>query len=125
LYIDISTDENERTLTIFDSGIGMSKEEVAENLGTIAKSGSREFKNLVENAQNDSDSAESIIGQFGVGFYSSFIVSNDVTVITKKEGEAGVLWRSDGSGEYEIATIDNLDFGRGTQITLKLNPEAI
>ena len=103
MFIGISTDENERTLTIFDSGIGMSKEEVAQNLGTIAKSGSREFKDLVDNSSSEGDTAESIIGQFGVGFYSSFIVSDDVTVLTKRENEPGVMWRSDGSGEYEIA----------------------
>ena len=104
----------------------MAKEEVAENLGTIARSGSREFKEIVDDSSVASgDAAENIIGQFGVGFYSSFIVSNDVQVITKRENEPGVMWRSDGSGEYEIAQIDNLDFERGTQIVLRLNPEAI
>ena len=70
------------------------------------------------------DSSDSIIGQFGVGFYSSFIVSNHVEVYSKQENQPGVRWVSDGSGEYEISTIDNLDFERGTKIVLRLNPNA-
>ena len=91
-----------------------------DNLGTIAKSGSREFKELVE----EGDAAESIIGQFGVGFYSSFIVSNHVEVFSKADGHEGVRWMSDGSGDYEVSTVDNLDFSRGTKIVLRLNKDA-
>ena len=100
LYINITTNEKERTLTIFDSGICMSREEVTENLGTIAKSGSQEFlKSLKQNAA-DSQALDSIIGQFGVGFYSTFIVADSVEVFTKSSTGEGVCWASDGSGEY-------------------------
>lgn len=96
-------------------------------MGTIAKSGSQEFKNLVDQDSNSADSsaAEQIIGQFGVGFYSSFIVSNHVEVYSKAEGHEGVCWTSDGGGEYEISEVDNLDFDRGTRIVLRLNKDAI
>jgi len=84
LFINITTNEKERTLTIFDSGIGMTRDEVTDNLGTIAKSGSQEFmKNLQGGAQVDGQALDSIIGQFGVGFYSTFIVADSVEVLTK------------------------------------------
>ena len=83
LEIHIDFDEESKTLTIADSGIGMTREQIAENLGTIAKSGSQEFKQLLET--DTSDVSESIIGQFGVGFYSSFIVSNHVEVFSKAD----------------------------------------
>ena len=84
----MSTNEKERTLTIFDTGIGMTRDQIAENLGTIAKSGSQDFKNLLDAdmVNPDSEVSDSIIGQFGVGFYSSFIVSNHVEVYSKAEG---------------------------------------
>lgn len=116
LYINVTTNEKERTLTIFDSGIGMSREEVTENLGTIAKSGSQEFMRKLQQNGGKGDSSQaldSIIGQFGVGFYSTFIVADSVEVFTKSglanDGH-GVRWVSDGSGEYEVSTVDNLDF---------------
>lgn len=85
----MSTNEKENTLTLFDSGVGMSREKIAENLGTIAKSGSQEFKNVIDQDMSgaNSDAAGEIIGQFGIGFYSSFIVSNHVEVFSKAEGE--------------------------------------
>lgn len=127
LYINVVTNEKERTLTIYDSGIGMSRDEVTENLGTIAKSGSQEFvKKLQSESKGDSSQAlDSIIGQFGVGFYSTFIVADSVEVFSRSSltGE-GVRWVSDGSGEYEVSTVDNLDFQRGTKIVLKLKAES-
>ena len=81
------TDKKENTLTIFDSGIGMDREQIALNLGTIARSGSQEFKDIIESdSKGDDGAAEDIIGQFGVGFYSSFIVSNHVEVYSKAAG---------------------------------------
>ena len=128
LYINVVTNEKERTLTIYDSGIGMSREEITENLGTIAKSGSREFVKKLQQeggATGDNQALDSIIGQFGVGFYSTFIVADSVEVFSRSSltGQ-GVRWVSDGSGEYEVSTVDNLDFERGTKIILKLKPES-
>lgn len=121
LYINVFTNEKERTLTIFDSGVGMTREEVTENLGTIAKSGSQEFMKGLQG--QDSQALDSIIGQFGVGFYSTFIVADSVEVFSKRNDQ-GVRWASDGSGEFEVSTVDNLDFTRGTKIVLKLKPES-
>lgn len=119
------TDQKENTLTIFDSGIGMDKENIILNLGTIARSGSREFRDIIESDQKGDDgAAEDIIGQFGVGFYSSFIVSNHVEVYSKAAGSDGVRWVSDGEGDYEISTVHNLDFERGTKIVLRLNKDS-
>lgn len=100
----------------------MSRQEACDNLGTIAKSGSKEF---VEQVNQGTDSADSIIGQFGVGFYSTFIVSDHVEVITKKDSEnQAVRWVSDGTGEYEVQNADNIGFERGTKINLKLRGDA-
>jgi HSP90 family molecular chaperone len=129
LYINVITNEKERILTIYDSGIGMSRNEITENLGTIAKSGSQEFVKKLQSSNSgstgDSQALDSIIGQFGVGFYSTFIVADAVEVYSRSSitGE-GVRWVSDGSGEYEVSTVDNLDFQRGTKIILKLKPES-
>lgn len=114
--IDISVDKEKRTLTITDNGIGMTYEEVDDNIGTIAKSGSKLFKEQLEEAKkNDVD----IIGQFGVGFYSGFIVADKVTLETKSPySENGVKWISSGDGNYEIEEISKSD--RGTKITLHL-----
>lgn len=99
LSIQIITNSKERTITLIDTGVGMSREEIIENLGTIARSGSQEFvKDLKDSDQvSGSQAAESIIGQFGVGFYSSFIVADSVEVLSKTEGKKGVRWVSDGS----------------------------
>ena len=114
--IDISVDKDNRTLTITDNGIGMTYEEVDDNIGTIAKSGSKLFKEQLEEAKKgDID----IIGQFGVGFYSGFIVADKITLETKSPySENGVKWISNGDGNYEIEEISKED--RGTRITLHL-----
>ncbi len=119
--IRIGFDKDARTLTIADNGIGMNRDEVIANLGTIAKSGTREFfSQLTGDQQKDAH----LIGQFGVGFYSSFIVADKVTVRTRRAGEAadqGVEWVSDGGGEFTIAMIDRPQ--RGTEITLHLRAD--
>ncbi|MES2561740.1 MAG: molecular chaperone HtpG [Pseudomonadota bacterium] len=118
LKIRIALDAKTRTITITDNGIGMSRQEVIDNLGTIAKSGTREF---FDKLTGDEAKDASLIGQFGVGFYSTFIVADKVTVKTRRAGltaEHGVQWESDGSGEYTIETIDKAS--RGTEVTLHL-----
>ena len=118
LRIRIEADPAARTLTIDDNGIGMSREEAIAHLGTIAKSGTGEFlKNLSGDAKKDSN----LIGQFGVGFYSAFIVADQVDVYSRRAGAAsdqGVLWSSKGEGDFEVATIDKPQ--RGTRIVLHL-----
>ena len=90
----MTTNSKERTISIFDSGVGMSREEIVNNLGTIARSGSQEF---LKNHEGEPNMSDSIIGQFGVGFYSTFIVAESVEVLSKMEGQKGVRWVSDGS----------------------------
>ena len=118
LQIHVDYDAAARTITVSDNGVGMSRDEVIANLGTIAKSGTREFfSQLTGDQQKDTH----LIGQFGVGFYSSFIVADKVTVLTRRAGEQpgqGVRWESDGGGEFTIAMADKAS--RGTQITLHL-----
>jgi len=123
LSIRIEADGEERTLTIVDNGIGMSRDEVVENLGTIARSGTREFLAAMA-ASNESakgGAAPELIGQFGVGFYSAFMVADRVTVETRRAGQpedTGVRWSSTGDGKYDIETIER--GARGTTITLHL-----
>jgi molecular chaperone HtpG len=121
LKIRISYDKPSRTLTISDNGIGMNRDEVINNLGTIAKSGTREFfSKLSGDQQKDAN----LIGQFGVGFYSAFIVADKVSVKTRRAGEQsdqGVLWESDGGGEFAVEMADKAT--RGTDITLHLRAE--
>jgi molecular chaperone HtpG len=121
LNIRVSFDDKARTITISDNGIGMSRDEVVDNLGTIAKSGTREFlARLTGDQKKDSH----MIGQFGVGFYSAFIVADKVTVITRRAGltaEHGVRWESNGEGEYTIENIDKQT--RGTEIVLHLKAD--
>ena len=116
--IKVSHDGTPRTITIADNGIGMNRDEVIAHLGTIAKSGTREFfSHLTGDQQKDTH----LIGQFGVGFYSSFIVADKVTVRSRRAGEAadqGVEWVSDGGGEFTVEMIDKPT--RGTEITLHL-----
>jgi molecular chaperone HtpG len=118
LSIHVDYDAAARTLSVADNGVGMSRDEVIVNLGTIAKSGTREFfAHLTGDQQKDAN----LIGQFGVGFYSSFIVADRVTVLTRRAGdpaEQGVRWESDGGGDFVIETIDKPR--RGTEITLHL-----
>ena len=121
LRIRIGYDKTARTLTIADNGIGMNRDEVIANLGTIAKSGTREFFSRLS---GDQQKDASLIGQFGVGFYSSFIVADKVTVLTRRAGEnadQGVRWESDGGGEFSIEMADKAV--RGTEITLHLREE--
>ena len=118
LKIRVSFDKDARTVTLEDNGIGMSREEVITHLGTIAKSGTADFmKNLSGDQKKDSH----LIGQFGVGFYSAFIVADQVEVFSRRAGVAaseGVHWSSKGEGEFEVATLDKAD--RGTRIVLHL-----
>lgn len=118
LHVRISTDKEARTLTISDNGIGMTRNEVIDNLGTIAKSGTKSF---LESIGQDQAKDSQLIGQFGVGFYSAFIVADKVTVRTRAAGESadkGVFWESEGEGDYTVADIEKAD--RGTEITLHL-----
>ena len=118
LHVRVSFDKEKRTLTIADNGIGMTREEVIDHLGTIAKSGTKSF---LESMGSDQAKDSQLIGQFGVGFYSAFIVADKVTVRTRAAGasaEEGVFWESAGEGEYTVADITKAD--RGTEITLHL-----
>ena len=121
LNIRVSFDEQAKTITITDNGIGMSREEVQEHIGTIAKSGTKQF---FERLTGDQAKDSELIGQFGVGFYSAFIVADKVTLITRKAGlpaEEGVRWESKGEGDYTIESVDKAS--RGTEIILHLKAE--
>lgn len=114
--ITLSVNKDKKELTITDNGIGMTYDEVAENIGTIAKSGSKAFKEKLENASKDEID---IIGQFGVGFYSGFMVADTITLVTKSPySDKGVKWISSGDGSYEIEEIELEK--RGTSITLSI-----
>src|SRR6266705_3543628 len=118
LKIRVSFDKQARTLTVSDNGIGMSRDEVVANIGTIAKSGTREF---FQSLTGDQAKDARLIGQFGVGFYSSFIVADRVTLLTRRAGmgaEHGVRWESDGGGEYTLETVTRE--ARGTAVMLHL-----
>ena len=117
--INIDFNEKDKTLTISDSGIGMNKDDLKENLGTIARSGT---KNFVEMLTGDSKKDSNLIGQFGVGFYSSYMVADKVEVISKKAGEDSAFkWTSDGKSGYKIEDSEKDTFG--TDIILYLNDE--
>ena len=106
LQITIRVDKEAKTLTISDTGVGLSKEDMMENLGTIARSGSKAFvSELGKDGSSDADAASSIIGQFGVGFYSAFMVGSRVSVASKPAaaGESAHVWTSEGSGSYSIS----------------------
>ena len=121
LQIRISYNKDARTLTISDNGVGMSRDEVISNLGTIAKSGTQEF---FAKLSGDQQKDVNLIGQFGVGFYSAFIVADKVVVATRRAGEKadqGVRWESDGGGEFSIEMLDKP--ARGTEITLHLRAD--
>jgi molecular chaperone HtpG len=121
LKVWVSFDKEAKTITVRDNGIGMTREEVIQNLGTIAKSGTREFLSTLT---GDKAKDAKLIGQFGVGFYSSFIIADKVTVTTRKAGTAantGVRWTSEGTGEYDLETL-NVD-QRGTEIVLHLKAD--
>ncbi len=119
LAVRVSFDKDAKTITVSDNGIGMTEAEVIENIGTIAKSGTKSF---LENLSGDAKKDANLIGQFGVGFYSAFIVADKVELVTLKASETtshAVKWISDGAGEFTIETVDKLD-GSGTSITLHL-----
>ncbi len=118
LSVSVQFDKEARTLTISDNGLGMNREDVVENIGTIAKSGTRSF---LEALSGDQARDANMIGQFGVGFYSAFIVADKITLTTRRAGltkEHGVRWVSDGAGEFSIETVEKSD--RGTKIVLHL-----
>lgn len=118
LRIRVAYDKAARTLAVSDNGVGMSRDEVIANIGTIAKSGTREF---FQSLTGDQAKDAHLIGQFGVGFYSSFIVADKVTLVTRRAGmaaEHGVRWESDGQGQYTLQTLTRE--GRGTEVILHL-----
>ena len=119
LHIDVSWDPQARTVTVRDNGIGMTRDEVVANIGTIASSGTRRFLEAMSSEQkNDAR----LIGQFGVGFYSAFVVADRVTVLTRRAGSAeGVKWESDGKGEYSLESVELSE--RGTQVILHLKAD--
>ena len=121
LGIDLAFDAEAGTLSVRDRGIGMNRDEVVENLGTIARSGTRRF---LDSLSGDQQKDAGLIGQFGVGFYAAFIVAEQVTVETRRAdepAEAGVRWRSSGEGEYQVEAIERPE--QGTLITLTLREE--
>ncbi|MES9957021.1 MAG: molecular chaperone HtpG [Sedimenticola sp.] len=121
LKIRVSIDKERRTVTISDNGIGMSRQEVGETIGTIASSGTKKF---IEALSGEQAQDSQLIGQFGVGFYSAFIVADKVTLTTRRAGlgaEHGVRWESSGEGSYTVETIEKA--GRGTDITLHLRED--
>ncbi len=118
MNIHVAFDKEAKTITISDNGIGMNREEVVENIGTIARSGTREF---FQSLTGDQKKDASLIGQFGVGFYSAFVVAERVTLVTRRAGlaaEQGVRWESDGAGEYTLETVEKAT--RGTDVILHL-----
>jgi len=121
LKIRVSVDQDKRTVTVSDNGVGMSREEVMENIGTIAKSGTRQF---FDSLTGDQSKDMELIGQFGVGFYSSFIVADQVTLITRQAGapaDEAVCWVSDGEGSYTLEAVEKQS--RGTEVILHLRED--
>ncbi|MCF6254316.1 MAG: molecular chaperone HtpG [Thiomicrorhabdus sp.] len=121
LYIQVEFDKEKRTVTISDNGIGMTRDEVIANIGTIANSGTKKF---LENMTGDQAKDSHLIGQFGVGFYSSFIVADEVTLITRKAGtpvNEGTKWISQGEGEFTLETVEKTQ--KGTEITLHIKED--
>ena len=128
LHIEIDIDKGARTLTIRDNGIGMTRDEVVDLIGTLAKSGTAELRQQLREAKNLKNVAasEELIGQFGIGFYSSFMVADKVTLLTRKAGESeATRWESSGAGTYTIESVDSSSGGapQGTSVTLHLKPE--
>jgi molecular chaperone HtpG len=123
LHIEIEVDKDQRTLSVRDNGVGMSRDEVVHLIGTIAKSGTAE---LLQKLRESKDGAASrdLIGQFGVGFYSSFMVADEVTLLTRRAGEShATRWQSSGDGTYTIETVEEAP--QGTLVTLHLKPENV
>ncbi|OBH72490.1 molecular chaperone HtpG [Mycobacterium intracellulare] len=126
LHIEIDVDHQARTLTIRDNGIGMTRAEVVDLIGTLAKSGTAELRQQLREAKNAKNEAasEELIGQFGIGFYSSFMVADKVELLTRKAGESDATkWESSGEGTYTIESID--DAPQGTSVILHLKPEDV
>ncbi|MQA25901.1 MAG: molecular chaperone HtpG [Micromonosporaceae bacterium] len=120
LHIDVEPDKERRTLTVRDNGIGMSRDEVVTLIGTIAKSGTADLLRRMKES-NDAAVAKDLIGQFGVGFYSTFMVSDRVTLVTRRAGEeVGTCWESQGEGTYTIEPVE--DAPQGTTVTVHLKP---
>ncbi|MFJ3210601.1 molecular chaperone HtpG [Streptomyces flaveolus] len=120
LHIELDIDSQARTLTVRDNGIGMSYDEVTRLIGTIANSGTAAFLKELREAQ-DGDGTDGLIGQFGVGFYSGFMVADEVTLVTRRAGETqGTRWTSRGEGTYTLETVDEAP--QGTAVTLHLKP---
>ena len=119
LKIDIATDKVARTLTIADSGIGMTREEMVQNLGTIARSGSKAFMKEIMSKEGAAPDPKDIIGQFGVGFYSAFMVADKIEVYSSPGDGAAHRWMSDGSGTFEIAEADGVSPGTKIIVHLK------
>ncbi|MCV7092400.1 molecular chaperone HtpG [Mycobacterium interjectum] len=120
LHIEIDVDKGARTLTVRDNGIGMTRDEVVDLIGTLAKSGTAELRQQLREAKNAAASEE-LIGQFGIGFYSSFMVADKVELLTRKAGESeATRWESSGEGTYTIESVD--DAPQGTAVTLHLKP---
>jgi molecular chaperone HtpG len=121
LHIEIETDKDTRTLRVRDNGIGMTREEVVDLIGTLAKSGTATLRQQLKEAKNAAASEE-LIGQFGIGFYSTFMVADKVELLTRKAGESDATrWVSSGDGTYTVESVD--DAPRGTSVTLHLKPE--
>ncbi|MFD2111851.1 molecular chaperone HtpG [Thiorhodococcus fuscus] len=121
LRIRVTVDRDAGTLTVSDNGIGLSRQEVMETIGSIASSGTRRF---LENLSGDQAKDSKLIGQFGVGFYSAFIVADKVTLVSRRAGlgaDHGVSWESDGRGSYSLETVEKAD--RGTSVTLHLKED--
>ncbi|NIL76674.1 molecular chaperone HtpG [Rhodococcus sp. B10] len=120
LHLEVEIDKEARVLTIRDNGIGMTRDEVIDLIGTLAKSGTAEVRKKLKEAK-DAAASEELIGQFGIGFYSTFMVADKVTLLTRKAGEStATRWESDGAGTYEISDVD--DAPQGTSVTLHLKP---
>lgn len=121
LHIELDVDGDARTLTIRDNGIGMSRDEVVDLIGTLARSGTGELRKKLREAK-DAAASEELIGQFGIGFYSAFMVADKVTLVTHKPGQdAGTRWESSGESTYTIEDVE--DAPQGTSVTLHLKPE--
>ncbi|MEV4635177.1 molecular chaperone HtpG [Rhodococcus coprophilus] len=121
LHIELEVDKDARTLTVRDNGIGMTRDEVVDLIGTLARSGTGELRQKLREAK-DAAASQELIGQFGIGFYASFMVADKVTLVTRKAGEdTGTRWESSGESTYTIETLD--DAPQGTSVVLHLKPE--
>jgi molecular chaperone HtpG len=121
LHIEIEVDKDVRTLTVRDNGIGMSRDDVVQLIGTIAKSGTAELLRTLRESK-DAGTSQELIGQFGVGFYATFMVADKVTLLTRRAGQSGgTRWESTGEGTYVVESVD--DAPQGTSVTVHLKPE--